>query len=518
MKIQAKISLGMIGLYLGTALATALAIIPMSLRTLETQSTGTLKAVAESLAESYASFVDYNTQLMRGFADTAEFLSSVEQDEVTAAAAQETRATIAEILETSPQIADVFIKKGGRILFSGKDLVDTPPASSPAFFWNLRGACFLVLQSPLEKSSDGSLGFAVSLGQFTLRYARSLKISPRTNLFIYDLASRRIVVDTDSVALAKADPMLLALFPRSPSLLTDGSHRYTTGKDAMIAYIARRGSLAFGVRLHQDDLLSDMYLAYRLLVTISAISACAFVALALFIARGISKPIMALAEAAHGISRRDYTVRVSMKSGDEMEVLGKAFNQMADDIQSFTENLEHLVSMRTEELREKIREVEELSVTDPLTGIYNRKRFDEELGVEISRARRYAEPLTLIMFDIDHFKAVNDGHGHAAGDAVLKEITALVKAQIRSADVFSRWGGEEFLVLLPQTDLDGAYKMADKLRTAIDGLSFPGVGKVTCSFGVTAFTDIDDRDSFLRRVDDALYEAKDAGRNRVIVS
>lgn len=516
-KIQVKISLGMIGLYLGTALATALAIIPISLRTLQSQSTGTLKAVAESLAESYTTFVEYNTQLLRGFADTAEFVASVGRDADAAAAAEQTRSTMAELLGSSPQLADVFIQKDGKILFSGKRLLERPPGSSPAFYRNQQGGIYLILQTRLEDSS-GVLGFVVSLSQFTQRHAQSMRVSPHANLFIMDLASRRIVVDTDSTDLVSPAPGLLALFPRSPALLADGSHAYKEGKETMIAYIVRRGSLAYGIRLDQGDLLADTYLVYRLLVAIIAFSALAFVALALFLARGISKPVMNLAKAAHGIASRDYTVRVSVRSGDEMEILGKAFNQMAEHIQSFTENLEHLVSLRTEELREKIREVEELSVTDPLTGIYNRKRFDEELGVEIARARRYADPLTLIMFDIDHFKAVNDSHGHAAGDLVLKEIAALVKSMIRSADVFSRWGGEEFLVLLPQTDLDGAYKMADKLRNSICAVSFSGVGRVTGSFGVTAFTDIDDRDSFLKRVDDALYEAKDAGRNRVVVS
>jgi diguanylate cyclase (GGDEF)-like protein len=122
------------------------------------------------------------------------------------------------------------------------------------------------------------------------------------------------------------------------------------------------------------------------------------------------------------------------------------------------------------------------------------------------------------MFDIDHFKEINDGYGHAVGDEVLVELSGLVRRNIRSADLFARWGGEEFMVLLPHTDLGGAASMAEKLRESVETHSFPGVARVTCSFGVAGFTEIDDATVILKRVDDALYEAKETGRNRVVVA
>jgi diguanylate cyclase (GGDEF)-like protein len=158
-----------------------------------------------------------------------------------------------------------------------------------------------------------------------------------------------------------------------------------------------------------------------------------------------------------------------------------------------------------------------LATTDSLTGIANRREFFGILENEMGRARRYGAPLSLVMYDLDHFKRVNDTYGHDAGDAVLQIVTGLVKQNIRAVDVAARWGGEEFMVMMPQSALDVARSAAERLRLAIASHSFDQVGEVTASFGVTAFVPEDDSSSLLKRVDDALYRAKELGRNRVEV-
>jgi diguanylate cyclase (GGDEF)-like protein len=158
-----------------------------------------------------------------------------------------------------------------------------------------------------------------------------------------------------------------------------------------------------------------------------------------------------------------------------------------------------------------------LATTDSLTGIANRREFFGILENEMGRARRYGAPLSLVMYDLDHFKRVNDTYGHDAGDAVLQIVTGLVKQNIRAVDVAARWGGEEFMVMMPQSALDVARSAAERLRLAIASHSFDQVGEVTASFGVTAFVPEDDSNSLLKRVDDALYRAKELGRNRVEV-
>ncbi len=156
-----------------------------------------------------------------------------------------------------------------------------------------------------------------------------------------------------------------------------------------------------------------------------------------------------------------------------------------------------------------------LATTDALTGICNRRRFNEVIGAEISRASRYHKELGLLIFDIDHFKHINDQFGHQAGDQVLIQLSSLVAKSLRDTDVFARWGGEEFTVLVPSCGDACALRLAEKLRAIIENAEFPDVGKVTCSFGMTTYHDQDNEEAILKRADDALYRAKAAGRNRV---
>ncbi len=160
-------------------------------------------------------------------------------------------------------------------------------------------------------------------------------------------------------------------------------------------------------------------------------------------------------------------------------------------------------------------EIYHLATTDSLTGIANRRQFSRILLGEMDRARRYGTPMSLVMYDIDHFKRVNDTYGHDVGDHVLQTLTSLVKEHIRVNDVVARWGGEEFMLLMPQSDLEAATNAAEKLRLAVAEHHFTTCDQITVSFGVATFEPQDDLNSLLKRVDDALYRAKDHGRNRV---
>jgi diguanylate cyclase (GGDEF)-like protein/PAS domain S-box-containing protein len=163
-------------------------------------------------------------------------------------------------------------------------------------------------------------------------------------------------------------------------------------------------------------------------------------------------------------------------------------------------------------------ELQRLAATDRLTGIWNRLHFDEVAVTEIERATRYGQPLSLLLFDIDHFKTINDTHGHLAGDQVLVELTRRVRQHLRTGDLLARWGGEEFVVLLPHTRGEDALELAEKLRHLIAGEPFPAAGQVTSSFGVAEFRPHETSDLWLTRVDGALYAAKAGGRNRVCLA
>jgi diguanylate cyclase (GGDEF)-like protein len=164
-------------------------------------------------------------------------------------------------------------------------------------------------------------------------------------------------------------------------------------------------------------------------------------------------------------------------------------------------------------------ELHRLSTTDPLTGALNRRRFEELAEVERRRAARSGAPMALLILDIDHFKSVNDRFGHAAGDAAIRVLSQTCQATLRPGDLFGRWGGEEFVIALPETSLSGAMKTAERLREVIAKAEFLANGKarrITVSIGVAALLrDELAVDHAINRADRALYRAKEAGRNRV---
>ena len=168
--------------------------------------------------------------------------------------------------------------------------------------------------------------------------------------------------------------------------------------------------------------------------------------------------------------------------------------------------------------KELTEELKHMATTDNLTGACNRRRFREAIWNEINRAVRYSDALTLIMFDLDHFKKVNDAHGHHVGDEVLQTMVEIVTKNCRSTDILARIGGEEFALISPSTDLEMARAAAERLRTAIEEHSFGVAGTVTVSFGVAVLKKDDHMNAFINRADMALYNAKERGRNRVEIA
>jgi diguanylate cyclase (GGDEF)-like protein/PAS domain S-box-containing protein len=168
------------------------------------------------------------------------------------------------------------------------------------------------------------------------------------------------------------------------------------------------------------------------------------------------------------------------------------------------------------------RELRRLATTDPLTGAFNRRHFMSAASQEMERSARYGSPLAVLMIDIDHFKSINDQHGHALGDEVLKAAVEVCRATLREVDVFARFGGEEFSVLLPQTDSAGAAGLAERLRRAVAAMVVPlasGDLRVTISVGVAVRQEDEASfDHLLGRADRALYRAKAMGRDRVEVA
>ncbi|MDA3945578.1 MAG: diguanylate cyclase [Helicobacteraceae bacterium] len=164
------------------------------------------------------------------------------------------------------------------------------------------------------------------------------------------------------------------------------------------------------------------------------------------------------------------------------------------------------------------KKIEALSRLDPLTNLGNRAMLDEEMKNELERVARYSSNLSIIMLDIDFFKHINDTYGHLTGDAVLQKIAALLKNGIRKTDKVGRWGGEEFLILCPETTLEYAEVLAENLRKQIEAVDFGIAGDQTASFGLSSYQESDTADTILTRADNALYKAKEEGRNRVVLA
>lgn len=180
-----------------------------------------------------------------------------------------------------------------------------------------------------------------------------------------------------------------------------------------------------------------------------------------------------------------------------------------------TEQLLIKLEFARNQLKEKNKELKHIARTDKLTELYNRVKLDDALMKELSRANRYAHPLSIIILDIDNFKLVNDTYGHLVGDMVLIDLAKILKEYTRDIDIVGRWGGEEFMIICPETNLKGTNKLANLLKEKIQNYYFPEVKNITASFGISQFELKDSPDDLILKADEALYEAKNDGRNCV---
>ena len=216
-----------------------------------------------------------------------------------------------------------------------------------------------------------------------------------------------------------------------------------------------------------------------------------------------------LTAGARQVGAGDFDVSVPVLDYGEVGYLTRAFNAM---VRRLRDGRDELAAIN--------RTLETLSVTDGLTGLFNHKHLMETLANEVARARRHKHPLSVLMIDIDHFKAYNDRFGHQMGDSLLAEVAALFKKTARSIDYAARYGGDEFLLLLHEVAADDACQLADRVRNAVAAARFgPGDHAVTVSIGVACYPDHGDTaEAIIASADAALYRAKRGGRNGIVVA
>lgn len=239
-------------------------------------------------------------------------------------------------------------------------------------------------------------------------------------------------------------------------------------------------------------------------------------ALAYFLGHTIVRPLKRLSGDAGKVASGDLNVDIPVHGNNEVSYLTQVFNHMVSSLRRGQAE----ISQAHEALIEKNRELHLLSITDGLTNLFNRKHLMDLFDMEMARTRRYRIPFSVMIADIDHFKKINDTYGHLAGDAVLRRIADSLRHVVRECDHVGRYGGEEFLIILPSSDADGAMQMARRIREQICQERFYNDGNelsMTISVGVAQCTDGEDSvEAILSRADTALYQAKANGRNQVI--
>jgi diguanylate cyclase (GGDEF)-like protein len=237
--------------------------------------------------------------------------------------------------------------------------------------------------------------------------------------------------------------------------------------------------------------------------------------------RLVVRPVLTLQQAVRRMGEGHLGTRVPPLRGSELGELTNVINRMASALQHERENLERSVAERTKELQEANARLERLAVTDGLTGVFNHRRFQEQLQAELLRSERHKRPMGVLMVDVDFFKKVNDAMGHPAGDELLRRLAEVLSADLRATDLIARYGGEEFAVILPETTKSEAMQVAERMRQAVETRINSGErtwpNKVTVSIGVATFPeDGKSGEQVLTSADQAMYVAKRQGRNRVI--
>ena len=254
--------------------------------------------------------------------------------------------------------------------------------------------------------------------------------------------------------------------------------------------------------------------------------------------RWFLRPMARLSDAADAIRGGNLSSRSGLTGTGELAQLGYTFDRMAEELEKYTQKLQKLVYERTEKLNKTNQKLvstmqqltdaneklDQLARTDALTGVANHRHMKEALAFHFALAQRGNRSLTFAMMDVDNFKNYNDTHGHPAGDVILRTLAGIVSDRVRQTDIPCRYGGEEFAVVLPDTTLEQGRSVAEFLRRQIEGHDFPleetqPGGRLTVSIGIAELGEgMQDPLDLVAAADGALYQAKEAGRNRVVAA
>ena len=380
-----------------------------------------------------------------------------------------------------------------------------------------------------EERTRGNVLVAVPVqstdGRIVGAFAAELRVAPiREQLGVLggERAGNIHLLGKDGALIASSGDTTAPMQKTGPGEAT--LRRLQSQENSAIAYANTNGRQVIGTykpvplagwavvsEIPEDDAFAQVrgfrnaaLLVVAILLILALISAYRFGAL---IVRPLDRLTLGAAEVAAG----DLKVDLPEAGGGEVGVLTGVFNEMVDRLREGRAELDAI----NETLRAKNEELEKLSITDGLTGLANHRFLMQRLNEEAIRSARSERPFSVLMADVDHFKEYNDSFGHPAGDEVLKRVASLLRECTRTVDCVGRYGGEEFAVIMPDTDNDGAMVVAERIRARVAEEEFPGRG-ITVSVGVAEFpSDADSAAGTVDIADQALYQAKRAGRDRV---
>lgn len=362
-----------------------------------------------------------------------------------------------------------------------------------------------------------------------ITYAKSIKNGKEVvaiDLLIADYLNsfkNHVDINKTELYLFNSDKLILSSLSKNSNSFNDFILNITDLKKYETTQIVEKDNKKFLIRIIKiDNNKQDNYLAliaeYKnilkpynqeilWLLFVFIFTGLITIPLILYFSRVISKPIYSLVRQSKKIEKQDFNISKIDTSIHEILLLSSAFSNMSKSIYDYQTSLE-----------EKNEELERLSITDKLTGLYNRAKLDSVLNKEFEKATRYNDIFSVIIMDIDFFKSVNDNFGHQIGDDVLKESAKILSSCIRTSDTLGRWGGEEFLIICPNSKQEDAIKLANRINIAIKQHTFSTYPKkVTMSLGVASYCSIFKKaEDIVASADIALYKAKQAGRDRVV--
>lgn len=399
---------------------------------------------------------------------------------------------------------------------------------SPVYYRD--GALFMLVATAVGPEAAGVTVVEIDL-EFLLAGISQIKVGANGHAYAVDVQGRLIahpdiglvLKDTHLTDLPQIQSALQPSREESEELIHAQNRE---GEDVLTAFAAIP---QLGWFVFVEEPLSEAYRPLYAQVARSAL--LVFIGMLLALAASVAmvqrmtQPIRALQDGAALIGQGALDHRITVTTGDELEALADSFNRMAAQLQESYATLEQKVAERTRELAESNRKLEHLSTTDALTGIANRRRFDEVLALEWRRATRTGQPLAFAMLDIDWFKPYNDHYGHQAGDACLQRVAQVIADSVcRGTDLVARYGGEEFVFIAADTNAEKALSLAEKLCEEIRSMQLPHEhapdGFVTVSVGVASMVPAlgQDPNMLIQAADQAMYRAKALGRNRAILA